>query len=68
MGVGDQLHASAALPPEKNTSANFTGGWVAPMTGLEGVVKTKYLAPTGVRTPNRQVHNQSIYRLRYPGS
>jgi hypothetical protein len=40
-------------------------GWVSgPVwTGME---KVKSLSVTGLRTPNRQTHIESLYRLRYP--
>ena len=34
MGVGDQHHAPAALPPGK-TRTHCTGGWVGPRAGLD---------------------------------
>jgi hypothetical protein len=47
MGVGDQRHASAALPLGR-PGTQCTGGWVGPVwTGAEN------LAPTGIRPPDR---------------
>jgi hypothetical protein len=40
MGMGDQRHASAGLPPEK-TGTHFTGGWVGPTAGLDGCRKSR---------------------------
>jgi len=49
MGVGDQRHAPATLPPPpgKRPSTHLTGGWVGPVAGLEN------LAPTGIRSPGQ---------------
>jgi hypothetical protein len=30
MDVSGQLHASAALPPGRNTDEHFMGGWLGP--------------------------------------
>jgi hypothetical protein len=40
--VSGQLHAPAALPPERAHGINFIGGCVDPRAGLD---------PTGTRTP-----------------
>jgi hypothetical protein len=29
---------------------------------------SEYLAPTGIRSPDRPVRSESLYRLSYPGS
>jgi hypothetical protein len=34
--MGGQLHAPAALAPEKKSDTNCTGGWVGPRAGLDG--------------------------------
>jgi hypothetical protein len=39
MGVGEQRHAPAALPPGKTLGTQYTGGWVGPKYGLERVRK-----------------------------
>jgi hypothetical protein len=42
---------------------------VGPTTGLEEVEKRKFFTLPGLElTLGRQVRNQSLYRLRYPGS
>jgi hypothetical protein len=56
-GVGDQLHASAALPPGKRPSTHFTERWI---------VGEEKLAPTGSPTPDRPARSESLYRQRYP--
>jgi hypothetical protein len=40
MGVGDQRHAPAALPPGKISVTHFTRGWVGPRAGLDGCDKS----------------------------
>jgi hypothetical protein len=37
----DELHALAALPPEKEPGTHWIGGWVGPRTGLGDVEKRK---------------------------
>ena len=39
MGVGDQRHAPADLPPGKRAGSHYTGGWVGPRAGLDGCEK-----------------------------
>jgi hypothetical protein len=39
MRVGGQLHAPAALPPEKRPGTDYIGGWVGPRAGLDGCLK-----------------------------
>ena len=39
MGVDNQRHDPAALPPAKDTSTHFAEGWVALESGLEGYGK-----------------------------
>jgi hypothetical protein len=41
MGVGGQLHAPAALPPEKIPWTHCIGGWVGPRAGLDGCEKSR---------------------------
>jgi hypothetical protein len=40
MWVGDQRHASAALPPGKRPGTPCIQGWVGPRGGLEGCWKS----------------------------
>jgi hypothetical protein len=51
MEVSGQLHASAALPPEKAAGIHWIDGWVGPRAGLEAVEKRKKipsLPPSGI--------------------
>jgi hypothetical protein len=59
MGVGGQRYASAALP-----GTYCIGGLVGPRAGLDRCGKYR---PTGIRSPDRPAHSDSLYRLRYPG-
>ena len=43
--MGDQRHASAALPPEKRPRTHCIEGWVGPRAGLGGC--GKYRPPPG---------------------
>jgi len=62
--MGGQRHAPAAIPPGKTpVSIVKKAGW-AP-----GTVWTdaENLAPTGIRSPDRPIRSESLYRMRYPG-
>jgi len=64
MGVGGQPHAPAASTPVKDLVLIVReAGWApGPVwTGAE------YLAPTGIQSPDRSAHSQSLYRLNCPG-
>ena len=41
MGVGGQLHASAALPPGKRHGTHCMGGCVGPSADLDGCEKSR---------------------------
>ena len=64
-GVGGQLHAPAALPPEKTRYPLYRrlGG----PQGRSGRMR-QILPPTGNRSPDRPARSESLYRLSYPGS
>ena len=64
MVVGGQQHAPAALPSGKTRYPLYRG-----LGGPQGQVWTgvENLAPTGIRSPDRPVRSESLYRLRYPG-
>ena len=64
MGVGCQRHAPAALPRERDTVPIVQEAEWA--TGSVWTV-AKNLAPTGIRSPDRQVRSESVYRIRCPG-
>ena len=63
MGVGDQHHAPAALPPKDPVPIVQEGGW-APGPVWKG---SENLASTGIRSPDRPARSESLYRLSYPG-
>ena len=63
-GVGGQRHTPAAFTPEKDPVFIVqVAGWApGPIwTGMEN------FAPTGIRSPDRPAHSESLHRLRYPG-
>jgi hypothetical protein len=41
MGLGNQRHAPAALPPGERPGTHCTGGWVGPRAGLDGCGKSR---------------------------
>jgi hypothetical protein len=41
MGVGGQLDAPAALPPEKRPGTHCIGGWVGPRAGTGSMQDAK---------------------------
>jgi hypothetical protein len=62
--MGGQHHAPAALPPGKTRYPLFVqeAGWApAPVWTC-----AKDLSPTGIRSPDRPAHSQTLYRLSYP--
>ena len=61
-GVSDQEHAPAALYHRDRPGAHCSGGWVGPRAGLDGGNSRS----TGIRSPDRPTHIQSLYRLTYP--
>ena len=52
------------LYPREGPGTHCIGGWVDPRAGLEGA---EYLAPTGIRFPDRPARSESLCRLSYPG-
>jgi len=58
MRVGAQLHAPAALPPEKTQDADCTGGLVGPTVGLDECRKSR--PPPGLDTRTVQPVGRSI--------
>ena len=58
--MGGQHHAPAALPPEKTRYPLYRR-----LGGLEGWGKSR--PPTGIRSPDRPVRSESLYRLSYRG-
>ena len=64
MGVGGQRYALAALPSGKDpVPIVWEAGWTP------GPVWTvaENLAPIQIRSPDRQVRSESLYRLSYRG-
>ena len=55
-GVGGQRHSPAALPRERLRTPCI-GGWAGPRAGL---------VPNGIRSPDRPVRSESLYRLSCP--
>jgi hypothetical protein len=61
----------SALRPGRFTPCTlWVGGWVGPRAGLDDVEKIKFLTlqRLELRPLGRPFRNQSLYRLRYPGS
>jgi hypothetical protein len=71
--VGGEWSASRPCrftPGERAPGIHSTGGWVGPRAGLDEMEKWKFLTLPGLelRPLGRPARNQSLYRLRYPGS
>ena len=64
MEVGGQRHAPAALSTGKRHVTHNIGGWVGLRTGLDGCGKSR--PPTGILSPDRPAHSESLYGLCYP--
>ena len=63
MGVGGQRHAPTALPPGKDPVPIVQeSGWAPGQVWNYA----ENLAPTGIRSPDRPVRSESLYRLGYP--
>ena len=59
-----QRHAPAALTAGKRPGTHCIGCWVGPRAGLEGCGKSRRHS-TGIRSPDRPVRSESLYRLSY---
>jgi hypothetical protein len=71
--VGGEWSASFPgrfTPGERTPCTHWIGGWMEPRTSLNDVKKRKFLTlqEFEFRPLDRQACNQSLYRLRYPGS
>jgi hypothetical protein len=68
--VSSQVHASAALTPEKGLGTYWIGGWVDPRAGLDDIEDWQFFTLTRLehRPLCRPGRSQSLYRLRYSGS
>jgi hypothetical protein len=49
--VSGQLHAPAALPPERAPGTHFLGAWVDSRAGLDDMEKWKFFTPPGLELP-----------------
>jgi hypothetical protein len=72
LSVGEWLASRPGrlTPGERASGTHWMGGWVGPRTGLDDVEKRKSLTQPGLelRPLGCPAHNQSLYRLSYPGS
>jgi hypothetical protein len=55
---------SRPLYPRERPGTHCMEGWVGPRSGLERVAE--YLAPTGIRSPDRAARSEWLYRLSSP--
>jgi len=55
MEVGGQLHAPAALPPDKSPGTRPIGDWVGPRAGLDAVAKKNNPSPCRESHPDRPI-------------
>jgi hypothetical protein len=60
MGVGGQFHTPAALPPGKRPGTHCIGGWVGPMTCLDGCEKSRKFDPRTVQSVGRRYTDYAI--------
>jgi hypothetical protein len=67
--VSGQLHAPVALSPRKSPQYTLDRRLDGPRAGLDDVEKRKCLTLPGLELwpLSRPAHNQSPYRLHYPG-
>ena len=54
----------AAFYPQERPGTHCTEGWVGPRAGWTA----ENIASIGIRSPDRPVHSQSLYRLSYPAN
>ena len=64
-GLGSQRHAPAVLTPENRPGTYCTVGSVGLKGGLDGCGR---IAFSGIRSPDRPAHNESLYGLRKFGA
>ena len=62
MGVDGQRHAPAALPRVRDPVPIIQEAGCAPEPVWMGV---ENIAPTGIRSPDRPAHSESLHRLSY---
>lgn len=53
--MSGRLHGSAALLPGKDHGAHWIGGLANPRVRMDVLGQGKFLAPSGIRTPDRPV-------------
>jgi hypothetical protein len=46
---------------ERTPCTHWIGGWVGPRAGLDALVKEKFPAPTGKRTPDHPARSSALY-------
>ena len=63
MRLGGQRHPPSALPLGKTPGIHCIGGSVGLRASLEGC---RNITSTGIRSPGRPDHSESLYRLLYP--
>jgi hypothetical protein len=65
MKVSGQLHAQAALPPERNLGTNWIGGWVDTIAGFEVLEKNKVPWPCREWNPGPKIlqHKSRQYEI-----
>ena len=67
MEESSQLHAPVALPPGKNHGTHRIRIWGAPEPARTFLKREKCLAPTGIRTLDRQnnsIANKNTFEIR----
>jgi hypothetical protein len=69
-GEWSASHPSRVTSGERTISTAWTGGWVCPRTGLDNVEERKIFPLLGIELwpLDHASRNQSLYRLRCPGS
>jgi hypothetical protein len=63
MELSGQLHAPAALSPEKDPGTHWTGSWVGTKADLDAVDKFVIACPCQESNPGRPARSLSLYRL-----
>jgi hypothetical protein len=53
-------------PRERAPSTHWVGGWVGLRSGLDAVVKRKFPAPVGTRTPDHPARSPALYHWAIP--
>ena len=61
-----QSRTLTATIPGDSPGVHITGGRAEPPVGMNGCGEEITTLGTGVRTPHRQAHSQSLYQVRNP--